>query len=505
MKSDLFSVAPLPGFPPNTSPLSEIQPVEITASGTANFPFTAGEITNHFRLAKRFPTTYFTMLEEVRGRAREFADKYIRPRAVDLDKKISHDPTYFDWDLVRKACPYRFFSMLIPTEFEGMGCYSLHMAAMVEELAVGCGGTASTIGVHSAGVSCGMISLDPYILEKYLRPTAQAEIRGEPILWGGAVTEPAAGTDIWDEDFLEKARVVTFAKKVPGGYVLNGRKCFISNGNVAKYIVVAAALDPKHIRESWSAFLVPSDTKGFSVGRIERKMGQKSSPAAELIFEDMFLPDELLIGKQGMGARAVTVYLAGSRGPVGAIGTGIARRALECLIDWAKQKKTGRGRLIDQQAIQLIIARMSKEVEEARAAYVAAGLACDEMFLNIMGNPLVKIMLGAVPHKLFLNPSVVKIAKSDFSKNIMIRILLAAVAEDRLAQTSALATIAKIKGSSVGVNVSGEVARIMGPDSADPRWPVEKCWRDAKLTQIYEGTNQANAITLFKDTVRRWR
>ena len=505
MNSDCSSISPLPGYPQNTSPTIEIKPAKITASGTDDFPFTAGEIINHFRLAKRFPATYFTMFEEVRGRAKEFADKHIRPGAVELDKKISRDPTYFDWELIRKACPYRFFSMLIPTEFEGMGCYSLHMAAMVEELAVGCGGTASTIGVHSAGVSCGMISLDPYVLEKYLRATAQAEKRGEPILWGGAVTEPAAGTDIWDEDFLEKAKIVTFAKKVPGGYVLNGRKCFISNGSVAKYFAVTAALDPDNIRESWSAFLVPAESKGFSVGRIERKMGQKSSPAAELIFEDMFLPDDLLLGGKGMGARAVTIYLAGSRGPVGAIGTGIARRALECLVDWATQKKTGRGRLIDQQAIQLVIARMTKEIEEARAAYVAAGLACDEIFLHIMSNPLVAAMLTAVPHKMFLNATVVKIAKSDFAKNMIYRILSKAATEDRLAQTSALATIAKIKGSSVGVNVSGEVARIMGPDSADPRWPVEKCWRDAKLTQIYEGTNQANAITLFKDTVRTWR
>jgi len=499
------SIAPSAGFPENTSPLSEIEKAPIKSRGTADFPFSAGETYNHFKLARRFPASYYTMVEEVRGRAREFSERHIRPGAVELDKKIGRDPAYFDWELVRAACPYRFFSMLIPKEFDGMGCYSLHMAAMVEEIAVGCGGTASTIGVHSAGISCGLIGLDPYILEKYIRMTARAEMRGEPILWGGAVTEPAAGTDIWDEDFLEKARVVTFAKKVSGGYILNGRKCFISNGSVAKYILVAAALDPKAVRESWSVFLVPSDTPGFSVGRIERKMGQKSSPAAELIFEDMFLPKELLVGKEGSGARAITVYLAGSRGPVGAIGTGIARRALECLVDWATRKKTARGRLIDQQAIQLVIARMTREIAEARAAYVHAALACDEIFLDIMEKPLVKMLINAVPKNLFVNPAVVKLLKSDIVKNITYNIINEAAAPDRLAQTSALAAIAKIKGSTVGVNVSGEVARIMGHDSADPRWPVEKCWRDAKLTQIYEGTNQANTITLFKDTARGWR
>ena len=505
MEQQTFSVNPAGDYPPNTTRLDTIEKPRITHSGVADFPFTAGEIMNHFRLAKRFPGSYFSMAEEIRHRAREFADRYIRPRAVEMDKRISREPLYFDWDLMREACKYRFFSMLIPTQFDGMGCYSLHMAAMVEELAAGCGGCATTIGVHSAGISCGLISLDPHILEKYVRGTALAEIAGEPVLWGGAVTEPAAGTDIWDEDFINLGKIGTFAKKTSDGYVLNGRKCFISNGSVAKYIVVAAALDPKSPLDSWSTFLVPADTDGFSVGRVERKMGQKASPTAELIFEDMFLPKEMLIGVEGRGARYVTIYLAGSRGPVGAIGTGLARRALECLIDWAMNKKTARGRLIDQQAVQLVISKMTKEIEEARAAYVAAALKCDEIFLDIMSNPLVKTMLDTVPHGLYLNPTVVKIAKSGFAKNFIWNMLSSSAPEDRLAQASSLATIAKIKGSSVGVDVAAEAARIMGHDAADPRWPVEKCWRDAKLTQIYEGTNQANAITLFKDTARTWR
>lgn len=499
------STRPLPGFPQNTTPIDTVVRPQIVDKTNANFPFSAGEITNHFKLTKKFPSTYFSMVEEIRGRAREFSDRYIRPRAVELDMRIGREPRYFDWELMREACKYRFFSMLIPTEFDGMGCYSLQMAAMAEELAAGCGGCATTIGVHSAGISCGLVSLDPYILEKYIRSTALAEIRREPMLWGGAVTEPAAGTDIWDEDFIKLGKIGTFAKKVSNGYILNGRKCFISNGSVAKYIAVAAALDPKNLLESWTAFLVPTDTPGFSVGRVERKMGQKASPTAELIFEDMFLPKEMMIGQEGRGARFITVYLAGSRGPVGAIGTGIARRALECLVEWAKQKKTARGRLIDQQAIQLIMARMTKEIEEARTAYVMAGLACDEIFFDIMTNPLVSGMLSCVPHSLYLNPKIINLSRSDFAKNFIWKMFSAAAREDRLAQVSSLATIAKIKGSGVGVNVSAEAARIMGPDAADPKWPVEKCWRDAKLTQIYEGTNQANAITLFKETARTWK
>jgi alkylation response protein AidB-like acyl-CoA dehydrogenase len=334
---------------------------------------------------------------------------------------------------------------------------------------------------------------------------AQSEKRGEPVLWGGAVTEPNAGTDIWDEDFLKVARIMTFAKKVPGGYRLTGRKCFISNGSVAKWIVVAAALDPKHLLESWTVFIVRADSPGFSVGRVEKKMGQKASPAAELIFEDVFVPEELRVGEEGSGGRNVSIYLAGSRGPVGAIGTGCARRALECLVDWAKQHKTGRGRLIDQQALQLTLARMASEIEQARQAYVAAALACDEIFSDILGHPLTRITLTGLPGAAIRHPYGQAALKSRPVQAILNWIRDGAIPDDRLAQVSCLATIAKCKGSDVGVRVAGEAMRIVGHDSLDPRWPVEKCYRDAKLTQIYEGTNEANTITLFKDMARTWR
>jgi alkylation response protein AidB-like acyl-CoA dehydrogenase len=379
------------------------------------------------------------------------------------------------------------------------------MAAMAEELAVGCAGIASTIGVHSAGISCGLVSLDPCILEKYIRPVAQAEKRGEPILWGGAVTEPWAGTDIWDEDFLAKGKIATFAQKVAGGYRLTGRKCFISNGNVARYLAVTAALDPRAVRESWTAFLLDTRWPGFSVGRVEHKMGQRASPAAELILEDVFVPDECQLGLPGKAGWYVSIYLAGSRGPVGAIGVGCARRSLECLIEWAKQKKNGQGRLIDQQAIQLTIARISSEIAAARGLYVASCLACDEMLYHLLNRPLPKTALALMPKKILGRKPAQKFFGSTRAKKAAAWVLGQVMTDDRLAHISRLATAAKCIGSETGVRVSGEVARIMGVDAMDPRWPVEKAYRDAKLTMIYEGTNQANRITHFKDLARTWR
>jgi len=491
--------------PPPTTPFDSIERARITDRNAADFPFSLGEIFSNLWLARRYPPSYVSHAEEVRERAREFADRHIRPRALEIEKKVSREPAYFDWETLRRACDYRFFSLMIPRAFGGQESRVLAMSLMAEELAVGCGGWATTIGVHSAGISCGMLTLDPYILEHFIRPTAEKERQGEPVVWSGAVTEPQAGTDIWDEEFLRKARVVTFAKKVKNGYVLNGRKCFISNGSIARYSVVAAALDREHPAESWTLFLVPTDTSGFSVGRVERKMGQKASPTAELVFEDVFLPAELRLGEEGAGARAVSIYLAGSRGPVGAIGVGCARRALECLVDWARQKKTSQGRLLDQQAMQLAIARMAQEIELGRQAYVNAAVAYDAFVETLFRQPVTQVALKALPPRFIRSGAGRKLLASAPAKKLTRNLLDRVFSGDRLALASTLATLAKVKGSSVGVEVAGEAARIMGHDALDPRWPVEKCYRDAKLTQIYEGTNQANTITFFKDMVRTWQ
>jgi alkylation response protein AidB-like acyl-CoA dehydrogenase len=488
-----------------TTFFDSILPAAETRASYSDFPFAWGEVDTLFRTARRFPGSYFQKLEEVRAKAREFSERYVRPAALEIERKVSADHDYFAWDLMRQACRCRFFSMIIPEAFEGVGLGVLHMAAMAEELAVGCAGVASTIGVHSAGISCGLLSLDAFILEKYIKPVAQAEKRGEPILWGGAVTEPLAGTDIWDEDFIKLGKIVTFAKKVPGGYKLTGRKRFISNGSVARFVVLAAAVDPRAVAESWTAFLVDTRTPGFSVGRVERKMGQKASPAAELVLEDVFVPDECRLGIEGRAGRYISVYLAGSRGPVGAIGVGCARRSLQSLIEWAQQKKTRHGRLIDQQAVQLAISRMSSEIAAARALYVASCLFCDEIFFEMIGGPAQKAALALLPHGLLGRPAAARLLQSKTARRATDWALGKIVPDDRLAHISRLATAAKVMGSETGVRVSGEVARLMGPDALDPRWPVEKAWRDAKLTMIYEGTNQANLITHFKDLARTMR
>lgn len=487
-----------------TVPIDEITNPKVIWPSLLDYPFQMSEISTQLKQIRRYSRRYVEQVDEIRLKAREFSHAVIRPIALKLEKKISEQPDYFEHEVMSRACEHGFFTLLVPKELGGGGYCSIHACVMAEELAAGCAGLASTIGVHSGALACGLVSGDMYLLDHFVRPVVAAERRRKPILWAGAVTEPNAGTDIWDEEFLKKGNIGTTAKRVTDGYVLNGRKCFVSNGSVADMAVVAAAVDPKNVAKSWSLFIVPTNAKGFSIGRIERKLGQKSSPAAELIFDDLFLPERNLIGLEGNGMHYVSVYLAGSRGPVGAIGTGCARRSLECLVDWAKQKRVNGRLLIEQQWVQMQIASMARDVVMARQAYMQAAVMYDQILVNILGQPFVKVALNLIPKTFVRSKIGRRTVQSKFVKEKMWTMLLDALDEQKLAHVASLATIAKIVGSDTGVRVAGEVMRIMGHDAFDPRWPVEKCYRDAKLTQIYEGTNQANAITQFKGMASSW-
>ena len=488
----------------HTTPISEIPKPEALSPELGEFPFSMGEVTRTLEIVRGFPDSYVRQIDEMRERAREFSQRVIRPRALEIERKVFAEHDYFPWDVIEEACDYKLFSLLIPEAFGGGGFLSLHSAVMAEELAAGCGGLASTIGVHSGALSIGLISADAYLLGTEVQKVVAAEERRQPILWGGAVTEPTAGTDIWDEQLLAKSSARSWARAVDGGFLLNGRKCFISNGSVAREVVIAAALDRRDVAGSWTAFLVPADAPGFSVGHIERKMGQKSSPTSEVILEDVFVPRERLIGKEGAGGRYVSLYLSGSRGPVGAIGTGLARRALECLVEWAKSKRAGAGRLIDQQWMQLRIAELARDIYFARLAYMSSAIVVDHVFLKLLDRPLIRVAMNLIPGAFIRSSIGKKLLKGRYVTELMWQVLGEAAAADELAHIAALAGAAKILGSDTGVKVSGLAMRIMGHDAFDPRWPVEKCYRDAKLTQIYEGTNQANAMTQFKGMASSW-
>ena len=211
-----------------------------------------------------------------------------------------------------------------------------------------------------------------------------------------AITEPEAGTDVEDPDLLRRARITSHARRVPGGFRLSGTKRFISNGSVARWITLLMPTDPRRPAESWTCFLLDTRSEGFAVSRVEHKMGQRACPAAELTFDEVFVPAERIVSREGDGAAATTIVLACSRPPVAAIATGIARGAYERVLAWLEEDRAARG-LLQRQHVQLALAGMEEEIHLARQAYMDAATELDHAALGgVMSHPAVRA-LGHVP------------------------------------------------------------------------------------------------------------
>ncbi len=232
--------------------------------------------------------------------------------------------------MARAACRYGLYSLLIPRRLGGRGGLAVAASLALEELCSTCGGIANIFGAHALGIAPLLTSGSLAWWDTHLAETARAEKAGDPLIWAYAITEPSAGTDVEEPHFLDGARLTMEARPVDGGYVLNGRKCFISNGAVARYLTLTACTDKRRPLETWTLFLIDREMPGFSVVRNEVKMGQRACPATELLFEDVFVPRENVLGHEGDGMDlGALLVLAASRAPVGAIATGIARGALE--------------------------------------------------------------------------------------------------------------------------------------------------------------------------------
>jgi len=493
MESLNFPEMALPDVP--TTAFDSIDVLSSSVKELRDFPFSMGEVLQGLRAVRKLPESYLEKMIKIRKDAVEFREKYILPNIEEIEKKAALDPDSFPYDIIREGTRYRFPTLIIPEAFGGPGYLSAHIAIMAEELAVGSGGFATSISVNLAQL---VTFFDPYLFAVYSKESLEAEKRGETIVWSGAITEPNAGTDRWDADFQNFTKADMVAKKVEGGYLLNGSKCFISNGSAAQRSVITAALDPFDPKATGCAFIVKTDSKGFSVGRLERKMGQKSSVTSEQICQDVFVPDSHRVNIEGLTARFTTLYLAASRGPVGAIGVGCGRGALESLVAWSSERKNGGGRLIDQQALQIKIANMARDLVVARGAYIQACIAFDAVLSRLLSPWYARLVMGLFPISTMRTETLRRLIQSESARKKIHGLIERFFSDDRLMYLAGLAANAKVVGSTTGRRVAGEVMEIMGPDAADPRWGVDRAYRDARLTEIYEGTNQACAITAFK-------
>jgi len=360
--------------------------------------------------------------------ARKIAEESILPVRAELDEKEE-----FPWAIMKDLADTDMFGVFIPEKYGGVGGGCFELCLVMEELSRVC----SAVAVSYAASALGSLTLLEYGTEAQKQKYLLDIVSGKRLA-AFALTEATAGSDA--------GAIKTTANREKGGYVLNGTKQFITNGGEAEIYTVIALTSKERGARGASAFLVEKDTPGFSFGRKEKKMGIRASATRELVFEDCLVPEENIIGKEGMGFIMTMRLLARSRPAIGAQAVGLAQGALEAAVDYARQRVQFGHPIISLQAVQHMLADMATQVEAARALVYAAARTIDSGVKNFT-------------------------------------------------EESAMS---KVFASDVAMKVTTDAVQIFGGVGYMRDYPIEKMMRDAKITQIYEGTNQVlrNEIAL---------
>ena len=364
---------------------------------------------------------------------REFAENEVKPLAEEIDEEER-----FPMETVEKMAKLGMMGIYFPKEYGGAGGDVLSYAMCVEELAKVCGTTAVIVSAHTS-LCCAPI---------YENGTEEQKRKYLPDLLSGrkigafGLTEPNAGTDA-------SGQQTTAVKNENGDYVLNGSKCFITNGNVASTFVVFAMTDKSKGNHGISAFIVDKDDPGFSIGKIEHKMGIRGSQTSELIFEDVHLPADRLLGKENGGFKIAMMTLDGGRIGIAAQALGIAQGALDKAVQYMKERVQF-GKTLDKfQGLQWMVADMATQIDAARLLVRRAA------FNHDVGLP--------------------------FTKE---------------------AAMAKLYASEVAMDVTTKCVQIYGGYGYIREYPMERMMRDAKITEIYEGTSQVQRMVIAGQVLR---
>jgi len=293
----------------------------------------------------------FSLTEEQKAlqtMAREFAQKEMKPNAAQYDKGEE-----FPEEVMKKAFETGFLTCTIPEKYGGGGLSDLETVIISEELAAGCAGMYTTMMVNALAYTPILLFGSEEQKKKFLTPFTK-----EMLFASFCLTEREAGSDA--------GALKTKAKKVGDEYIINGAKCFTSNAAIASLYVVFANTNPDKGARGISAFIVPRETPGITVGKIEDKMGHRASNTAELFFDEVKVPAENLLAKEGFGFLIAMKTLERTRAPVGAAGVGVARAALEYAIDYAKTRIQFGKPIALFQNTAFKIAEMAAEINAAR-------------------------------------------------------------------------------------------------------------------------------------------
>ena len=356
----------------------------------------------------------------------------------DLAKKVAQEKMLparaeldekeeFPWEIVKISADAGLMGVSMPEEYEGFGGGILEYCLVAEELSRVCLGIATSIVASGLGAMPILLFGNPEQKKKYLPDIA----KGKKLAAFG-LTEADAGSDA--------GALRTTATRKGDGYVLNGTKQWITNGGEAEIYSVIAMTDRSKGPRGASALIVEKGTPGFDFGKKEKKMGIRSSATRELVFQDCFVPKENLIGKEGMGFIVTMRTFDRTRPGVGAQGVGLAQGALDEAVRYAREREQFGKKIISFQAVQHILADMATLVEAARALVYSVARYIDQ---------------------------------SENPKEI-----------------SKVSGMAKVFASDVAMKVATDAVQVFGGYGYMRDYPVEKMMRDAKILQIYEGTNQ---------------
>ena len=362
----------------------------------------------------------------IRDTMRAFARERLAPFAAEWDRSST-----FPREALRELARLGAFGMTVPEAYGGAGLDYVSLALALEEIAAGDGATSTIVSVQNS-VVCGPILAfgDEAQKERFLKPLASGE-------WLGCfcLTEPHVGSDA--------AAIRTTATRAGGDWVLNGVKQFITSGRNAQVAVVFAVTDRQAGKKGISAFIVPTDTPGFLVTRIEDKMGQHASDTAQIAFESCRVPAANLLGREGEGYRIALANLEAGRIGIAAQSVGMARAALEAALRYAKEREAFGKPIIEHQAVNFRLADMATRIEAARQLVLHAASLRDA------GRPCLKE-----------------------------------------------ASMAKLFASEMAEQVCSDAIQIHGGYGYVADFPVERIYRDVRVTQIYEGASDIQRLVI---------
>ncbi len=364
----------------------------------------------------------------IRDMARDFAVKELTPHAAEWDRNGGYPE-----DMYRRMGSLGLMGMMVPEEYGGADTDHVSYSLAMEEIAAGDVGTSTAMSVNNSLACAGLLGFgSEHQKDQFLRPLATGEMLGAFCL-----TEPHTGSDA--------SALRTKAVLKGNSFVLNGTKQFVTSGSKADIALVVAVTEPEARKKGMSCFIVPTDTRGYNIASFEQKLGQRAHDTCQIVFEDLHLTPDLMLGDPGDGYRVALSNLEGGRIGVASQALGAARAAFEAAVKYAKERESFGKRIFDHQAVSFRLADMATQIDAARllthnsARLRDAGLSC--------------------------------------------------VKE---------ASMAKLFASEIAEKVCSDAIQTFGGYGYLNDFPVERYWRDMRVCKIYEGTSDVQRMVISR-------